>query len=182
MPGARVSTVHFHCTARVSTVLIHACQRQARHVWMGSRDALHGPTFTGNGKLKFSINSNLLADLLFVCFVMVLEMLTLCIDVLTTLCGVFECAVLCCRITSAPWCYPHASPTSPSHPSSCTNTSDQQSSSSAATNSTRDTITTTPSSSLFCCSIHTITTAAEQFCLHSSRLVDNDSLFSKYNQ
>ena len=105
-------------------------------------------------------------------------MFTLCIDVLTTLCDVFECTVLCCRITSAPWCYPHAPPTSPSHPSSCTNTSDQQSSSSAATNSTRDTITTTPSSSLFCCSIHTITTAAEQFCLHSSRLVDNDSLFN----
>ena len=48
-----LSTVHFHCTARVSTVLIHPCQRQARHVWMGSRDALHVPTFTGNGKLKF---------------------------------------------------------------------------------------------------------------------------------
>ena len=54
MPGARVSTVHFHCTARVSTLLIHPCQRQARHAWMGSRDAPHGPTFTGNGKLKYS--------------------------------------------------------------------------------------------------------------------------------
>ena len=27
-------TYSFHCTALVSTVLIHACQRQARHVWM----------------------------------------------------------------------------------------------------------------------------------------------------
>ena len=42
MPGARVSTA------------LPAYQRQARHVWMGSRDAPHGPTFTRNGKLNFS--------------------------------------------------------------------------------------------------------------------------------
>ena len=49
--------------ARVSTVLIHPCQRQARHVWVGSRDALHVPTFTGNGKLKFSIIENKISRL-----------------------------------------------------------------------------------------------------------------------